>query len=301
MTMPTCRAPQAELEQIAEHLRPAGREFIPVLRIADQLGVHVCIRFVKGRTRPTAQIELAATPPTIYLTRESSVDGVRLLEGHDDNLLTPRERFSVAHELGHLVAYKELQISPALKRSDYWAHEEYMHRFAATLLMPGWLLDSWLDTLPAWEPVSPFALRYWARNIAKLSEEVVATQLCLRRPDIGFLKVGSIRRRKDSSKVLRVLFAASGDELSLPNTHSHIDNKQLLEKLAAETTGTASIRNCVLGREEPQDISIVWRHAGFFKVSSKDCLNEASPEAIPFFWISAAFQKYETVHQLALW
>ena len=296
-----CENLQSGLEHIAADLRPAEQQFVPVLEIAHRLGVRVCVRLSKECRRPAARIEIAANPPTIYVTRRSPVEGGRILESHEDRLLSPRERFSVAHELGHLVAFRELKLTPSQEKSEYWTHEGCMHSFAAALLMPEWLLDGWLSSLPAGEPVSPFALRCWARDVTRLSEEVVATQLCLRRPEIGFMKVSTIRRRRDKCKVLRVLFAASGDRVSLPKTHSHVENKYLLERLAAESTGMATIRQCALGTCEPQDISIVWRHAGFFKAFDQDFSMDAAIESIPIYWISAAFQKSRAEHQLALW
>lgn len=299
--MTSCGNLRAELRQIAADLRPPGQRFIPVLKIAHQLGVRVCVRLERGCIRQTARIELATTTPTIYMTRQSPIEGDRRLERHEDHLLTPRERFSVAHELGHLVAFRELQVSPARERSEYWVQEECMHGFAAALLMPESLVDDWLSSVPVGEPVSPFALRHWARNTAKLSEEVVATQLCQRRPEIGFMKVVSTRRQKDNGEVLHVLFAASGEHLSLPRTHSHIKDEELLEKVTTEGTGTATMRRCKLWTSEPQDIRIAWRQAGAMKKFGQRLVRGASTETNSIFWISATFQKLKTSDQLALW
>ncbi len=299
--MLACGNLQSQLEHLAEDLRPTGRQFIPVLQIAHRLGVRVCIRFQSWDAHTTAHIELAATPPTIYLSRPSSTIGLRRLQNHEDLLLTPRERFSVAHELGHLVAFRELHVSPALERSQYWVHEQCMHSFAATLLMPGQLIEDWLGSCPAWEPISPFALRHWARNIAKVSEEVVAKQLCLKRPEIGFIKVVLTKRSKDESTVLRVLFGATGERLALPKTHSHINNKHLLQNLSKEDTGSANIQELAFGEGEPQDVRIAWRHAGFLKEAKGRRKAEASGASAPIFWISVASQKREAGLQLPLW
>lgn len=49
--------------------------------------------------------------------------------------LTPRERFTVAHELGHALLESSCAIRPS-RASEYWALEEVCHEFAAKMLMP---------------------------------------------------------------------------------------------------------------------------------------------------------------------
>src|SRR5216684_2878242 len=112
MSMPSCGNLPLELEQFASSLRPPGRNFVSVLKIAHQLGTRVCLRFEKECVSLSARVELSAKPPTIYLTRHSPVRGERYLDNHEDHLLSPRERFSVAHELGHLVAYDKFHLLP---------------------------------------------------------------------------------------------------------------------------------------------------------------------------------------------
>src|SRR5271163_3781461 len=95
----------SQLEQFAATLRPRKQDFVSVLKIADLLGSRVCLRLEKESLGPSARVDLSAVPPTIYLTRHSTVRGERNLHSHEDHLLTARERFSVAHELGHMIAY----------------------------------------------------------------------------------------------------------------------------------------------------------------------------------------------------
>jgi IrrE N-terminal-like domain len=139
--MLACGNLREDLRGIASDLRPPGQSFVSVVKVAHELGVRVCVRLEKGCTRQTARIELAATTPTIYMTRHSLVDADRHLDLHEDHLLTPRERFSVAHELGHLIAFRQLQVPPARVKSEYWIQEECMHGFAAALLMPELMVD----------------------------------------------------------------------------------------------------------------------------------------------------------------
>jgi hypothetical protein len=300
MTMSRCKSLQAELQNFAGGLRPSACDRVSVLEVAHHLGSRVCVHLEIGYVRPSARIELAGTPPTIYITRPSPIGGERYLADHEEHLLTPRERFSVAHELGHLVAFRELQVPLARGGADYWMQEECMHAFAAALLVPERLVDDWLESVPKGQPVPPFVLRHWAKSIARLSEEVVATQLCLRRSDIGFMKVRSTKRQNDNARVLRVLFAASGHAMRLPKTHSHIQNDQLFETLESDATGMASLNQCILGRDQPQDIRVAWRHAGFLKHPEKR-REESLAQPAPIYWLCAALQGLESSHQLPLW
>src|SRR5882762_3712093 len=98
MSMAECPNLQVQLERLASQLRPPDCRFVPVLQIAERLQGRVCVRFDSVRSDP-AQIELAGPYPTIYLGRQAPQTGHRFLEASEEHLLTPRERFSVAHEL----------------------------------------------------------------------------------------------------------------------------------------------------------------------------------------------------------
>lgn len=47
----------------------------------------------------------------------------------------PRERFMIAHELGHLILERYCGVRP-LGTSEYWRHEQLANNFAAMLLVP---------------------------------------------------------------------------------------------------------------------------------------------------------------------
>jgi len=286
-----------QLEQFAAYLRPPERSFVSVLKIAHRLGSRVYLRFEKVLPRPLARVDLLSKPPAIYLTRHSPIVGERRLDRYDDHLLSCRERFSVAHELGHIIAYKEFGILPATEKSGYWAQEECMHRFAGALLTPASIIDRCLNGLRDGEPVSPFLLQESANKPARLSQEVLATQLCVRQPDIGFMKVALIERERDKKRVLRVLFAKSGKQIFLPNNHSHVQHEYLLSRLATAEVGSTYITSCILGKEAPQNLNVSWRRAGTVKRA-----NDGSPhELIPVFWISLASHTHRVDAQLSLW
>lgn len=65
--------------------------------------------------------------------------------------ISPQERFTVAHELGHYVLMRETPFRIE-RDADYWLGEELCNRFASRLLIPDVLLDQ-LD-----EPGSPVDL-----------------------------------------------------------------------------------------------------------------------------------------------
>jgi IrrE N-terminal-like domain len=289
------------LERFASDIRPRGKGFVSVLNIARQLGARVCILLETDSVHRHARIDLAAEPPTIYLIRRSPVCGEKYLNSHEDHLLTPRERFSVAHELGHLVAYQRFNVFPATEKSTYWAQEEWMHRFAGALLTPEAVLDECLFGLSVGEPVCPFTLYSAATDRVRLSQEVLATQLCLRRSDIGFMKLGVDRRAGDRERVLRVLFSVAGSRLQLPNNRSHIDEENLLRRLEADHTGTVALRQCALGKLEPQDFNISWRRMGSLNGSAPKDSSTELRTLTPLFWVSIASYAESSVRQLVLW
>ena len=270
-------------------------------KFAQALESKVCVKFDMTKPSSPACLDLASHPHIIFLNRRAPAKGERFLSVDDEHLLTPRERFSVAHELGHLVAFRELNLLPAQEKSMYWTQEAWMNRFAATLLIPDILLEEWLGTVQANQPVPPFFLRKWASEEAKLSEEVVASLLCLRRPSIGFLKVEPVMRKRDDHRVLRVSFSVSGDAISLPKTHSHVDDEHLLSKLEAETSGnsTTDANSAVSLTGLP--LRFAWRRAGLTSTHHPNAQPEREPYTGTFWWISAAARTAEPQSQLNFW
>lgn len=61
--------------------------------------------------------------------------------------LTPRERFTIAHELGHYLIHMRFSFKPTSRR-EYWRLEEICNEFAATLLAPQRAVDAALRTDP---------------------------------------------------------------------------------------------------------------------------------------------------------
>lgn len=54
--------------------------------------------------------------------------------------ISPQERFTIAHELGHFVLMRDTMFRPQ-RDADYWLGEELCNRFASRLLIPGTVFD----------------------------------------------------------------------------------------------------------------------------------------------------------------
>jgi hypothetical protein len=251
---------KSELSSVATSLRPLGKPFVSVLELANDLGTAVSLRLQNARSNNTAQIDLWTNPAKIVVHRFSKLEGERELKGQDEGLLNSRERFSVAHELGHWVLFNRFQIGPESEKRPYWEQEEVINAFAGQLLVPDWLAKNWLESTPKHLPIPPFALRSWAED-CRVSEEVAAKALVRQRSFIGFLRLVMTRRKRDQTRVLQVLSCARGDALELPSQRSHIENAKLFEMLTNSTVGSGWIEQVSLARCAPQDLGIAWRYA----------------------------------------
>ena len=249
------------LKQTALSLRPPSSEqAISLIRIANDYSIHV--NFVFGKSfdpsRYLASCELSNSP-VISLYRRASADSIASLGPNDEGTLTARERFSVAHELGHCVAYLTHGFRPLTRHDDrhrYWEQERAMDDFAGTLLVPPWLAGRWLGETARPDATSVFRIRKWARSCA-VSNEVVAKALCRAVPELGFLKVADAVRLKDSARLFVVLHSSAGRSLQLPNQHSHLDNADFVGLIAGRT-GVDTIHRCDVGNRRLGHVQIAW-------------------------------------------
>jgi Zn-dependent peptidase ImmA (M78 family) len=251
---------KTQLLSVASALHPGGTPFVSVVELAKKLGTTVSLRLQGSRSANTAQIDLWTTPARIVLHRFSKVEGEREIVANEETLLTSRERFSIAHELGHWVLFTRFQIGPQSHSRLYWEQEEAVNAFAGQLLIPDWLSTSWLQEVPEAMPVPPFSIRFWAEQ-CRVSEEVVARALVAKRESVGFLRLYPTRRKRDGAPVLQVLSCASGSAVELPSVRSFIADTVLYELLQANRVGSRWFSSLGLGRCKPQDLGLSWRRA----------------------------------------
>jgi hypothetical protein len=250
---------QGELLELSRALRPIGKPFVSLVDVASELGAVVSLQMCTDLDSPGAQIDLRSRPPKVILYRLGRVNGERELRSWEENLLSARERFSIAHELGHWILFSRFRIGPQTDNRTYWDHERAINEFAGHLLAPDWLVEHWLESTPKGMPVPPFALRYWAVSLCRSSEDVIAKRLVQHRSSIGFLRLLLSRRSKDGAEVLQVMCSAAGGALRLPNERSHLDAPELRQLLKAEKVGSASLSELKLGRCKAQSLQIAWR------------------------------------------
>src|SRR5438874_11567356 len=144
---------ECDLLNWAGLLRPKGKILASIVEIAGSLGTVVSLRVHTMPQSSSAQLDFRHRPPKITLYRRGMVNGEREVTASDENLLTVRERFSVAHELGHLIALTHLRVEPRSDKRGYWEQERAINSFAGCLLAPDWLVREWLDSASCGEPI----------------------------------------------------------------------------------------------------------------------------------------------------
>ena len=249
---------------IAKQLRPVTRSpYISLVNLAKNLGVIVELRFHTGTETRVAQSDLNRSQPKIFLYRKSSTEGILRIASDKEYLLTPRERFSIAHELGHFLAFKNLNAPPVLKEADpaeYRRQERCMDHFAESLLVPEWLVKLWLMGVSDQEPISLEGLKKWSVAQCGVSGEVVASALARVEPKVGFLKAAEAVRRANGKNLFIVLYSVHGTDLQLPNLHSYIDDERFVDKIRG-TSGCLSIDDCHLGNVKCENLNLAWHRS----------------------------------------
>lgn len=106
--------------------------------------------------------------------------------------LSPRERFTVAHEIGHIVLYHH-GVRPPRDRSEYWRIEDLCNLFAGQLLIAEHEL---VEAFPPERPIGPRELLLRTKRLAKtlsVSFEAAARRVTAHvdRSAIGRIRIGS--------------------------------------------------------------------------------------------------------------
>ena len=294
------------LQDRASELRPAGRHLpARLVQIANDLGIHVklVLRPLNGHDPYHARCDLHERPPQILIYRDSATAAVAPVSPADEHLLSSRERFSVAHELGHCIAYQSCGLKPVAERDDrreYWRHERVMNEFASALLVPPWLSSLWKSQLSNFDATCLFRIRDWASE-CRTSPEVVATALARDTQRIGFLKVAEAVRVRADKRVLVVFHSCTGSNVALPNLYTHIDDVDFVNTVKGR--GVIVSPRCRLGAIELNDVQIAWCTATGKAQSRRREFRKAVRLSGILYWICAfaehpTFDKGQSVLQL---
>jgi hypothetical protein len=250
------------LRRVAVELRPVSQSaFISLAKISNDLGIDVELNiYTDGRVRE-AQSEVATSQPKIIVYRRGNANGVLPVTPKTEHLLSPRERFSVAHELGHVLAYKHFNVRPVLKQKnsrEYYTQESCMDEFATVLLVPDWLARRWLGDAPKLEAISLRSVENWASKYCGVSRAVIARGLARVDPHIGFMKLGEGTRIAGGDRLFIVYDSVRGASLSLPRQHSFIDDQLVMSKII-KSSGSCTIHAAHLGEATSGNLSVAWR------------------------------------------
>lgn len=295
------------LQERASELRPAGGHLpARLVQIANDLGIHVklVLRPLNRHDPYHARCELQERPPQILIYRNSATAAVAPVSPVDEHLLSSRERFSVAHELGHCIAYQSCGLNPVAERDDrreYWHQERAMNEFASALLVPPWLSSRWKSHLSNFDATCLFRIRDWA-NDCRTSPEVVVTALARDTQGMGFLKVAEAVRVRTDKRVLVVFHSCSGSNVALPNLYTHIDDVDFVNTVKGRG-GVIFSPRCRLGSIELKDVQIAWCTATGKAQSRRREFQKAVRLSGILYWICAsaehpAFDKGQSVLQL---
>ncbi len=116
-----------------------------------------------------------------------------------------RDRFTLAHELGHVLLDHRFGITPA-GRDEYWGHERWCNAFAGRLLVP----DVALAKAPGCDAKSLLTQMWTLGRRYKVSAIVVARRFVETQPGLAF--VCANRELTDQGeRVARVAWSASSD------------------------------------------------------------------------------------------
>jgi hypothetical protein len=105
--------------------------------------------------------------------------------------LKPRERFTVAHELGHLLLEERYQWRPATS-AEYHRREDYCNQFAAHLLVPTGQLEQLL--LPS--PAAALGLLFHTSETCRVSFEVAARRIADYYEGIAYLLAAETKNKR---------------------------------------------------------------------------------------------------------
>ena len=259
-------------DELISRLQTAAREFRPVesgtrvsvIAIANQHGIEVTLRAGADQRDRRASL-IYSNPPEILIHRRAETKVSLRLALWDEPVLKTSERFSVAHEIGHWIAYTKFRVEPFIpgshRNSEYWQHEKVFNEFAGCLLVPDWLVKSWLAERPSGSLITVANLNNWSRDI-NVSRITAATRLCQYRGGVGFLELLVQMDPRTSRIVLLVTESASGVDIKIPGRRKIIRNDRLVEKLK-KRTATDLLRGLSFDGKNIGNYYVNWAQDGF--------------------------------------
>jgi hypothetical protein len=119
------------LKRALLEINPSSTWPVNVHAILSRLGIQ--LSFTDAPDKRVSYLEVEGTPRITICRKTAAL------------FLSPRERFSIAHELAHWVIWRRFGSLPS-SESEYWFHETLCNEFAAGLLVPEPALSQFLDT-----------------------------------------------------------------------------------------------------------------------------------------------------------
>lgn len=252
------------LWKMAFDLRPPvyGR-FVSIILLAQKLGLRVRLTITSAAVSRKAHLVMD-TQGEIVLFRSGPSPASLLLGAHDEHLLRPSERFSIAHEMGHWLAFMQFGLSPIEptkgNASEYWRQERIFNRFAGRVMVPDWLIQSWLSDRASHEPIAVKELNQLSTEL-RISRIVIAARICERMENVGFLEL-NVDAADDSTNVtFRVAEVATGSAFKLPNIHKLIRDHSLSELFEA-ASGSRYFARITIDGIDFQDCFVSWAFDG---------------------------------------
>jgi Zn-dependent peptidase ImmA (M78 family) len=164
------------LEDCARKIRQDEAQAVNLDRILDHFGISLQILINKGLDNHGGSL------------RKDSNDSYKVfVEQSQDNFLTNRTRFTIAHEIGHFLLIQKYDYHPSPEnKREYRECEDLCNKFATALL-----IDS--KAIASLEITSPQQLIKHAQEVSKtfkVSLEVAAQEIVFRHSDIGLFLGG---------------------------------------------------------------------------------------------------------------
>lgn len=270
------------LSKISESLRSSHlTSYYSLLQLANSKEISVKLELAP---KVNALGEFDIVSNTITIKRFSQIRSTKTLHEEDESLLTPTERFSVAHELGHYFAYKTFNIEPIYDATgEYWRQEKIMDKFAENLLVPNHLANKWARDITKTGNIFN-KIGAWSEE-CRISISVIFYSLCRVKADYGFLQVILGERKKDNQEVLKVINSIFGKKIMLPKKRSHIDNKELLEQIKKSKNNEEVFKDFEIGKCKKNDYLIKWFYFGEQNENRLNTTYLLKKEKYPVYWL----------------